>query len=661
MSKDVFISYKSDEFDIACNIYQTLKNNGISVWMAPQDIPGGSSYAMEITNAIKGCKVFVLILSRAAQTSQWIPKEIDNAINEKKLILPFMVEKCELNAEFSFLLSNIQFKDAYTDRAKALEILIKEIKNFLGIREAPKPAAPASPKASGIPPEKIIEYVGKQLNGENPAIPEAADKKKAQPARKAYSPYEAGYDKKAGTEAPKPEKAAAARPSATAAAGSYTVRSKKKPALSRKKMLIVLAAAIILVLGAAIALSAGNGAFTPKVVIAGSEHKTDVSYLYLRDTVLTQDDIDNIGQLTALSSITIDNCEIQAQHFVQDVYYNFSSVTLTDSNITQQFYDSFSLENCQNLYFLDISGNPLITDLGLNEGSSKLSSLRIAGTGIDNIEAVYNRCTNITELDISGSAITDISFLSDNQKLERLGIAKLGLSSLDCISSMIFLTEIDISGNPVSSLSDLENCTLLQKVSFSDCDISDISVLAKSAEYLTEVRLASNSVSDLSPLSQCTKLTLVDITSNNVTSLEALKNSAEMRKLFASDNKITSVDGIEAFTKLNELDLSHNHIAKITTPLVFDSYASVYLNDNELTEVSLASESRYNQITLHNNSFTSASCLDGVYASKITFDYTDNFDTKVLSDNFLSVEIYGCPLDKQAELTNSVYGISFAE
>ena len=93
MSKDVFISYKSDEFGIASYIYEELKRNGISAWMAPQDIPGGSSYAMEITKAIKECRIFLLVLSKAAQTSQWIPKEIDNAINEKKLILPFMVEK----------------------------------------------------------------------------------------------------------------------------------------------------------------------------------------------------------------------------------------------------------------------------------------------------------------------------------------------------------------------------------------------------------------------------------------------------------------------------------------------------------------------------------------------------------------------------------------
>ena len=94
--KDVFISYKAEEFDEAKTIKQVLETNGISCWLAPNSIPGGSSYASEIPKAIRECKVFVVLISEQAQKSQWVPRELDQAVNNQKLIMPFMLENCPL-------------------------------------------------------------------------------------------------------------------------------------------------------------------------------------------------------------------------------------------------------------------------------------------------------------------------------------------------------------------------------------------------------------------------------------------------------------------------------------------------------------------------------------------------------------------------------------
>ena len=93
---DVFISYKAEEFNDANWIRTVLETNGLSCWMAPASIPGGSSYAAEIPKAIRAAKVFVLVLSEKCQLSRWVPRELDQAINEGKTILPFMLENCQL-------------------------------------------------------------------------------------------------------------------------------------------------------------------------------------------------------------------------------------------------------------------------------------------------------------------------------------------------------------------------------------------------------------------------------------------------------------------------------------------------------------------------------------------------------------------------------------
>lgn len=110
---EVFISYKAEEYEEARFVKTTLETNGISCWMAPESIRGGSCYAAEIPGAIRTSKVFVLILSEKCQLSKWVPRELDQAINEGKTILPFMLENCELKDDFNFYLSNVQRYAAY--------------------------------------------------------------------------------------------------------------------------------------------------------------------------------------------------------------------------------------------------------------------------------------------------------------------------------------------------------------------------------------------------------------------------------------------------------------------------------------------------------------------------------------------------------------------
>ena len=129
---DVFISYSSKELFQAVRVRRVLEKNGISCWMAPSDIPGGSNYTKEIPIAIRGCQVFVLMLSTNAQSSHWVLKELDSAVNAGKVILPFMLENCELNDEFNFLLSGAQRYSAYQRSAEALEKLVIRIRAIIG-------------------------------------------------------------------------------------------------------------------------------------------------------------------------------------------------------------------------------------------------------------------------------------------------------------------------------------------------------------------------------------------------------------------------------------------------------------------------------------------------------------------------------------------------
>lgn len=129
---DVFISYSTKETKKAEAVLNILEKNGIACWMAPRDISAGSNYTREIPVAIRGCQVFLLILSENAQNSTWVPRELEVAVNCGKVIIPFMVEDFQLNDEFNFLLAAKHRYAAYHNNAEIMQILVERICAIIG-------------------------------------------------------------------------------------------------------------------------------------------------------------------------------------------------------------------------------------------------------------------------------------------------------------------------------------------------------------------------------------------------------------------------------------------------------------------------------------------------------------------------------------------------
>lgn len=117
-TKKIFISYSSLEYEIASKYREAFTARGISCWMAPESIPTGSNYAVEIPKAIQDCQVFVLILSDNSQNSIWVRKEIDLAVNLHKLIFPIKTGNYQLISPFNFYLTDVQMMQATEDAAQ---------------------------------------------------------------------------------------------------------------------------------------------------------------------------------------------------------------------------------------------------------------------------------------------------------------------------------------------------------------------------------------------------------------------------------------------------------------------------------------------------------------------------------------------------------------
>ena len=158
MKKDVFISYSSTDFDTVNSIKVVLETNQISCWMAPSSIPPGSSYAYEIPNAIKNCTIFLLMLSERSQVSQWVPKELSLALSAGKIVLPYMIERCELTDTFNFFLTDVQRFEIFESQSENLKHLINRIKAECCLA-SPKIILPNDDKSMNIEVEPIDKWI----------------------------------------------------------------------------------------------------------------------------------------------------------------------------------------------------------------------------------------------------------------------------------------------------------------------------------------------------------------------------------------------------------------------------------------------------------------------------------------------------------------------
>lgn len=131
MKQYVFISYSTENTAIAQQLKKTLEAEGIKCWMAPTSIPAGSSYSTEIFDAISECNAFVLVLSRQAMDSIWVPKELDLALNNKCNILPLKIDESSLSPSFGFYLCNVQMIEAAGGDIESLKKVVSELFKML--------------------------------------------------------------------------------------------------------------------------------------------------------------------------------------------------------------------------------------------------------------------------------------------------------------------------------------------------------------------------------------------------------------------------------------------------------------------------------------------------------------------------------------------------
>jgi hypothetical protein len=126
------VSYATEDQEIADDIRAYLESEAIPCWIAPRDIQPGDNFPAKIVHAIDRSRVFVLVLSAAANRSSYAAREVARAADRGIPIVPFRAEDVPPSDSLALYLSNVHWLDALSGpRAQHLERLGQTIKGML--------------------------------------------------------------------------------------------------------------------------------------------------------------------------------------------------------------------------------------------------------------------------------------------------------------------------------------------------------------------------------------------------------------------------------------------------------------------------------------------------------------------------------------------------
>ncbi len=133
MPHDVFLSYSAADKDTALAVLAGLEKQGIRCWIAPRDIPAGSEYGEQIVEAVKACRVFVVVFSAGANSSPHVRREVERAVSLDRTIVPFRVEDVPPTGAMEYCLGGTHWLDALTRPVEPhIATLVSTLRRMLG-------------------------------------------------------------------------------------------------------------------------------------------------------------------------------------------------------------------------------------------------------------------------------------------------------------------------------------------------------------------------------------------------------------------------------------------------------------------------------------------------------------------------------------------------
>ncbi len=295
-----------------------------------------------------------------------------------------------------------------------------------------------------------------------------------------------------------------------------------------------------------------------KVTVAGRRLSATTSSLVLDDMGLTDSVFTEINQLYALESLSLAGNSISNVSALENMG-GLVSLNLSDNDIS----DLMPLTSLVGLRTLYLDNNP-IEDFSPLCVLPNLSTLSIKGIDISQVQletlskalpncAIHSDAQADEKQDISFGGVT---FKSDVTELDLSG---MGLRDVSALGNCKELTKLDLSGNEISDLSPLMNLPKLEWIDVSDNELTDLRPLM-GMEMLKYIDASKNSINSTSPASMMNGVEELYLNDNPIRDFSGLRNTKSLKVLGLANTGLRDEDltYLSKLTLLTDLDIQGN-------------------------------------------------------------------------------------------------------
>lgn len=142
----VFLSYASEDLEVASTVLQALEERGFPCWMAPRDILPGTPYPLAILEALQSSRLLVLVFSSHADASPQVQREVERAVSKGVAVIPYRIEDVPPSGAMEYLIGTTHWLDGFAmDADHGREALVEAVRESLeGARPRRVPRGPES-------------------------------------------------------------------------------------------------------------------------------------------------------------------------------------------------------------------------------------------------------------------------------------------------------------------------------------------------------------------------------------------------------------------------------------------------------------------------------------------------------------------------------------
>jgi len=237
-----------------------------------------------------------------------------------------------------------------------------------------------------------------------------------------------------------------------------------------------------------------------------------------------------------------------------------------------------------------------------------LTRLSADDYGITNLYGL-GWASNLSELSLSGNAISDLSPLQQLTQLTRLNLERNSVGDISALAGLANLSSLVLNGNPIKDYSPLAGLSRLSSLSAHDGGITNLAFV-QNLSRLIELNLYNNRCADISSLRSLTNLNLLDLRWNPVTNQMMLSTLTNLSRLYLGATSLTNLNFLAGLSQLSFLNLEYNQIQDLAPLASLTNLSYLALNGNPITNFGVLSDtSGLVNLELRGNSISDISFL----------------------------------------------------